>query len=95
MEAFENMNNKTKLILSIVGICAVAVPALLLMFVSGNTNQIPEVNTEKRKIDQKNIENIKNKSVTPPTIFFPTPSPEIPLSVPAGGQSGEATPASR
>lgn len=95
MEAFENMNKKTKIILSIVGICAVAVPALLLMFVSRSTDQIPDVDSGKRQIDQKNIENIKDKSSTPTNIFVPASSPEIPLSVPAGGQSGEATPASR
>lgn len=95
MEAFENMNKKTKIILSIVGICAVVVPALLLIFVSGSTDQVPEVDSGKRQIDQKNIENIKDKPSIPTNIFVPSPYPEIPLSVPAGGQSGEATPASR
>ena len=95
MEAFENMNKKTKIILSFVGICAVVVPALLLMFVSRTTQEAPIVDSGKRQIDQKNIEDIKNKSSAPTNIFVPSPSPEIPLSQPAGGQSREATPASR
>lgn len=95
MEAFENMNKKTKIILSIVGICAVVVPALLLIFVSRSTDKVPEVDNGKRQIDQKNIENIKDKSSAPTNIFVPVSSPEIPLSVPGGGKSGEATPASK
>ena len=96
MEAFENMNKKTKIILSFVGICAVIVPALLLMFVSRSSEQAPAVDSGKRQIDQKNIEKIKNKPSNPNTIIVvPSPSPKIPTPVPVGLQTEEATPASR
>lgn len=95
MEAFENMNKKTKIILSLVGISSVVIPAMLLLFVSGGTEKIPEIDSAKRQIDQGNIDNVK-KSVpaTSSPVIVATPSP---VATPSSTQvpGGEATPTPR
>lgn len=89
MEAFQNMNKKTKIILSFVGIAAVLVPAVLLMLTSSNSRKEPVIDSSTRQIDQINVGDQKNvKSVTP----GPTPVSATPPSVSGGVES---TPASR
>lgn len=77
-ENFENMNRKTKIILSIVGVSAVVVPALLLMLVTSSTKKEPDVATSKRVVDPNNIERSK---------IAPTPSP-----APANSSTSSAAP---
>lgn len=96
MQAFENMNMKTKIILSIVGLSAVVVPTLLLIFVSRGPEEIPQVDTSSRQIDPGNIERLKKNAVESPLpVAIPTPSPVIPTPTPAINLEGQATPAAR
>ncbi len=74
IDGFENMNKRTKLILSLVGVSAVVVPALLLLVLSKNTGQEPQVATSKRTVDAQNIE--KSAKATPLLQAVPTPSPK-------------------
>lgn len=94
MNAFENMNKKTKIILSIIGISAVLVPAALLMLVSQNTQVPPQANDAPRQIDQINVGDQKNVIQTPPPVLNPTTNSVIATPTPAtSGQ--EPTPVSR
>lgn len=49
------MNKKTKLILSIIGLGAVIVPAILLVVATSKTVETPSVPTEDRQINEENI----------------------------------------
>jgi len=73
----ENMNKKTKFILSCVGIGAVVVPVVLLLLMSGQTRRVPEVPNAKRPLDTKNLENTAKKAV-PNNIVLPPPSSSAP-----------------
>ena len=95
MDAFENMSMKTKIVLSIIGVSAVLVPAVLLMLVSQNTKVLPQANDAPRQIDQINVGNVEKNSVPiPPPISIPTPSP-VKSTPPAASSGGESTPATR
>lgn len=69
----ENMSKKTKLILSCVGIGAVVVPVVLLLLMSGQTRQVPEVSKAKRPLDTKNLEETAKKTL-PSNIILPSSS---------------------
>lgn len=68
------MDKKTKLVLSIIGVAAIVVPALFLMFVTGRADKTPEVPTEKRQIDVKNVEEAAVRNL-PGENLLPSPSP--------------------
>lgn len=94
MDAFENMNKKTKIILSIIGISAVVIPAVLLMLVSQNTQVPPAANDAPRQIDQINVGEQKNTIPTPPPVLNTNPGSVIATPTPA--TSGlESIPVSR
>lgn len=97
MDAFENMNKKTKIILSIIGFAAVLVPAVLLMYVSQNTQVPPAANDAPRQIDQINVGDKQNNKSTPPPVLIPPPSsPTSVIATPPTAPSGqESTPATR
>lgn len=76
------MSKKTKLILSIIGLAAVIIPVLLLLFLTGRASkQAPDISSEKREIDTKNIEEAVRKA----------PKPQIKLPS-ASGATGAASP---
>ena len=77
------MDKKTKVILSIIGIGAIAVPVALLLFVTSRSSQVPEVPIEKRQINARNVEQTTQKTLPDET---PTPTP-----TPAGA-TGSALP---
>ncbi|OGD83210.1 hypothetical protein A2165_04240 [Candidatus Curtissbacteria bacterium RBG_13_40_7] len=56
------MDKRTKLIISVIGVCAVVIPALLLIFLAPNTKTEPQVSSDSRSIDQTSIENVVNKT---------------------------------
>ena len=62
------MSKKTKLILSLIGMSAVIVPAILLIVATSRTKEAPSVPTQDRQIDDQNISDSVNK-------FSPPPSP--------------------
>lgn len=67
----ENMNKRTRMVLSLVGVSAVVVPAVLLLVVSSRTLKEPEVGTNTRSVDTGNIE--KTVKLTP----SPAATPKI------------------
>jgi len=71
------MNKKTKLLLSIVGVAAVLIPVVLLVTLSSKSSGVPEVSSEKRSIDAKNVGEAAKRSIpvqTPPVLPSPTPA---------------------
>lgn len=74
------MSKKAKLIISVVGISAVVVPALLLIFLTGREPQSKSSSSsDKRQIDTKLIEDTVKKNMPSP---IPTPSPS-PIPTPS------------
>lgn len=73
------MNKKTKLILSIVGVSALVVPAVLLIVMTSRTQKLPDVSSGKREIDTKAIVDTLKKSQPTPS---PLPSPATPSASP-------------
>lgn len=71
----ENMNKKTKIILSFLGIAALAVPVALLLLMSGQTKRVPEVPAAKRTLDTKSLENTAKKTLPNTIVLPPSPSP--------------------
>ena len=68
------MDKRTKLILSVVGACAIIIPALLLIFLTPKTQEQPQVSSESRTLDQNTIEEVV-KNASPKQPEFPSPSP--------------------
>ncbi|MBI3282982.1 hypothetical protein HYZ70_02800 [Candidatus Curtissbacteria bacterium] len=70
------MNKRTKLILTIIGAAAVIVPAVLLITLSAKEPGSPQVSSDKRNIDTRNIEEVARRSapVASP-VAVPSPSP--------------------
>ena len=73
VDQIENMNKRTRLILSLVGISAVIVPAILLFVLSKNTQPEPQIENGKRTVDSQNIGNTVSKVQPTPS---PIPSPK-------------------
>ena len=71
------MNKKTKLILSIVGVSALVVPAILLIIMTSRTQKLPDVSSSTREIDTKAIVDTLKKSQPSPSLL-PSPSPATP-----------------
>lgn len=83
------MNKSVKIVLSIVGLAAVVVPAMLLIFLGGKTQPEPEVASNSRQIDQQTIKDATEKSSEKQSVF-PSPSPATPSAKPFG--TGESSP---
>lgn len=77
VEKMENMNKKTKLILTIVGVAAVIVPAILLYVFSGRPAKEPNVSTGTRQIDTDAVEKSAKE----------LPDSKQPISLPNPGSS--------
>lgn len=75
IDKVENMNKRTKMILSLVGVCAVVVPALLLWYVSSHSRLEPQVNSSKRRVDTANVQTSSQNTpaATPRLASTPTP----------------------
>lgn len=81
------MDKKTKLILSVIGVAAIVVPAILLLILSSKNAAVPSVSQEARQIDTQNVADTAAKSIPSPT---PVPSPS-PTPTPTPAASPEAT----
>lgn len=85
MDNVQNMNKKTRLVLSIVGISAVLVPAILLFTLSKLSVQEPQVGTGKRSVDTASIERSVKAIPTPKPLSSPKAS--TPSAAPRQGTS--------
>ncbi|MEK9147201.1 MAG: hypothetical protein AAB639_03315 [Patescibacteria group bacterium] len=86
------MNKKTKLILSIIGVAAIVVPSVLLLLISSRNVPAPQVSTDKRQIDTKNVQESAASAQPSPTPLpspSPTPSPSPEASPSEGTPSGQ------
>lgn len=72
----ENMSKRVKIILSVVGIAAVVVPALLLVFLSSGTQPVPQVSQAKRSVDVNSLEDTVKRTM-------PDSNAPAPLSLPS------------
>ncbi|MBI2327017.1 hypothetical protein HYU92_01750 [Candidatus Curtissbacteria bacterium] len=68
--------NSTKLVLSIIGVSAVVIPAVLLTVMASKTSQV-EISSGKRPLNAKILEDASKKLPSPSPIL-PTPSPSSP-----------------
>lgn len=85
IDNIENMNKKTKMILSAIGVCAVVVPAILLWIVSSNSRQEPEVDNSSRPVSGTTLTAPTVR--TTPTPVVVTPAPATNSAVPQQGTS--------
>ena len=77
------MNKGVKLILSLFGISAIIVPAVLLVFLTKNAPQTEPVSSTPRTIDKKTVEDAVRKAPSPsPQLFLPSPRPSSPSASP-------------
>lgn len=83
------MDKRTKLILSIVGIAAFAVPVALLVFLSAKPAKEPNVSPDSRTINEKTINEAVQKN--------PQKQPEFTAPTPAtnSSQTNEGTPSAQ
>ncbi len=85
------MDKRTKLILSAIGIGAIAVPVILLIFLSSKPAQEPNVSPDSRTINEKTIEEaVKKNPGKQPEFVQPTPSTSSPQSPQAEESSPSA-----
>lgn len=83
------MDKKTKLILSIIGVAAIVVPSVLLLLISSRDTPTPEVSTDRRQIDTKNVQESAARAQPSPT---PLPSPSPTPSLLPEASPSEGTP---
>ena len=84
------MNRNTKIILSVLGIGAVVVPAIFLIFLTKNSPAEPNLPSGNRTIDEKSIESAVDK-IQPKEPQFPSPSPATPSAEKNQSQEPEST----
>ena len=75
------MNRTTKIFLSILGLAAIIIPAVLLIVFTSKAQKQPNVSTGSRQIDPSTVENIESKYPKP---VFATPSPASSSAKPIG-----------
>ncbi len=74
------MGFRNKIILSIIGIGAVVVPAVLLITLTSGSSRQPAVSSGDRQIDSGNIEDAVRRALPSPSpIVEPSPTPEVDL----------------
>lgn len=61
------------MILSIIGLGAVIVPALLLLLMTARTREVPDVPTEDRQVNAKDIQDTTNKQSFSSNKLVPSP----------------------
>ena len=76
------MDKKTKLILSAIGISAVVIPAILLIFLTSKPTPEPPATNTKRQIDTQRISD-KVKNLPKGELALPTPVSSTPTASPA------------
>ena len=77
--------NKSRIILTIIGFAALAVPVVLLIVFSSKAQLVPAASTQGRTIDTKKVEETARR-LTPSPSLLPEPSVSVspvPLASPA------------
>lgn len=84
------MNKQTKLILSLIGVSALIVPAVLLIVFTNKNQQTPEVQSDSRQIDSESIKQTTKKAAPSP-VEFPSPSPATTSAKPSPFSEGTSS----
>ena len=66
---------KKKIILSLIGLGALIIPVVLLIFFTNRNSQQPSATSENRSINPETVQEIVRKIPTPAPIILPSPSP--------------------
>lgn len=85
------MNKRTKTILSVIGLSAIIIPAILLIVATRGAQKEPEISSSSRQIDTQTIEDAVNKSGQR-TIEIVSPNVSTPSASPNGGTNLQGTP---
>ena len=75
------MNKTTKIFLSMLGLAAIIIPAVLLIVFTSRVQKQPDVSSGSRQIDQSAVESVASKYPKP---VFASPSPASSSAQPIG-----------
>lgn len=90
------MNKQAKLILSLIGVSALVVPAVLLIVFTKNSPKEPDPQAGSRNIDATTIfEKVKKASPSPAQFPTPTPATRSAAPSPLSSPVSEGTPAAQ
>jgi len=82
------MDNKTKIVLSVIGISAVAVPLGLLLFLTSKPANTVDTASGSRQIDANSVNKVVKQNQK--QVIYASPSPSTPSARPASEGSGSA-----
>jgi len=88
------MNKQTKMILTVIGLGAIIVPAILLIVASSGSRESPDPASGNRTIDAQNIEETVNRIPRKPAEVYSPPPPSTPSAIPSPEISEEGSPSS-
>ena len=66
---------KKKIILSLIGLGALIIPVVLLIFFTNHNSKQPGTTSENRSINPETVQDVVRKIPTPAPIILPSPSP--------------------
>ncbi len=66
---------KKKIILSLIGLGALIIPVVLLIFFTNRSSRQPGTTSENRSINPQTVQDVVSKIPTPAPIILPSPSP--------------------
>lgn len=72
----------TKLILSLIGVSAIIIPAILLIVLTGKGPGQQEASSGRRTLDTKTVEEAVRRVPSPSPVILPSPSPSSPSAEP-------------
>lgn len=76
------MNKRTKLILSVIGIGALVIPVVLLIFLTERGGQVSEISTARRQLNTQTVEEVAKRTAPASQTPVPTPAPATPSASP-------------
>lgn len=89
------MNKYTKLVLSVIGLSAIIIPALFLVYLSSKSQKTQEVSygtSNTRSLDTKNVQETVKRTQPSPVVIFPSPITATPSATPSQLPGGLTTP---
>ena len=66
---------KKKIILSLIGLGALIIPVVLLIFFTNRNSKQPGTTSENRSINPETVQEVVRKIPTPAPVILPSPSP--------------------
>ena len=66
---------KKKIILSLIGLGALIIPVVLLIFFTNRNSKQPGTTSENRSINPETVQDVVRKIPTPAPVILPSPSP--------------------